>query len=73
MYSKLNIKLKMKKLLLITGLVVTTFALTSCGGAATEETTATDSTAVDSVVIETVDSTATVVDSAAAVDTVSAN
>lgn len=64
----------MKKVFIILSLVATTFALTSCGGSAsTEETTAVDSTAVDSAVVETVDTVATVADTAAAVDTVSAN
>lgn len=72
---KLNLyKNKMKKVFVILSLVATTFALTSCGGgSATEETATVDSTAVDSTVVETVDSTATVADSATVVDTVSAN
>lgn len=56
----------MKKLLLITGLVVATFALTSCGSASTE-----DSNVVESV--EVSDSTVIVEDSVVAVDSISAN
>ena len=65
----------MKKLLLILSIVATTFALTSCGsGFSTEETTATDSTAVETEVTETVDTTVTVTtDTATVVDTVSVN
>ena len=66
----------MKKLFLILSIVATTFALTSCGsGFSTDETTATtDSTAVETEVIETVDTTVTATtDTAAVADTVSAN
>lgn len=52
----------MKKIILIIGIVVSTFALSSCGSASTSEAPANDSLAMEAPMV---DSSAVMVDSAA--------
>lgn len=74
MCNKNNIIKKMKKQILILGIVTSVFAFTSCGNNSSDENVSVDTTAVD----VTVDSLPVVVDSAttdsvAVVDSASAN